>query len=558
MFPSNIGIVAHIDHGKSTLTQHILNRFGILIGIKDIDNLSVEQERGITVRSQYYCLQETPHKINLIDTPGHVDFKQQVIKFLSCLNLILLLVDAREGIKAQTSVYYNHIKNLKIPFILCITKIDKVEKGEKPHPSIKKITGQIATLNISCYTGEGLEEVIEYIKNYSPSNAPKNGRVLSIVSKNIEGLRLLVYSGESILKQNKNIYLSENSIKIRFIQLNTHKKIPIQTLQKYDIAEIVIPVKNIGKDISFVSHTPVKMPIADHGNIIRLNIFPVEEKDLKEMLEAIKIISILDNITMEPIFIPFMGGGASIFVNGPMYSSILLERLKSEFNLNCVIHNTRSKYIVDGVETYSVTEKIKQVQEMYFPVEFKGLTHVFKELLIKNRILIETIDKDNIKGLIPLSSLDENFINNLLSITSGYVEMNYDITKPEYIDIEYSVITFSIHNSQLDSFTEIVPELYAEKKISDIVNLLYVACERQPFAYSVRGYKNNRCIKSLTIKNFAKDVTAHLYGGDVTRKQKLLKKQAKGRAKIKSSTDVKLSRKSYIQGVIKSKRPGKL
>lgn len=549
----NISIVAHVDHGKTKLTERILEIFGFTA---EVDDLSVEKNRGITVRSQYFCIQNNSHGvINIVDTPGHIEFQSQVVKFLNCIDLVVFVVDCVEGMKPQSVIYLQIIRKLSIPYILVVNKIDKLSNQQPISASISELDDYVASFHISAKNNINISPLVDFIKEYQPANKRINApEILAMSLKPAEGLKLIIYTGHLQLKSKKQYYCGKTAVKLRNINRIEAKRVEIQQSLTGDIVEATISSKHLREAFATnITEQPNPQKTINDSHIVKISVFPVDEERYEDLCDALLIISILDALVIEKVFYPLFGPGIDVCIPGPMYTSILKDRLFEEFDIVAVVYTSKIKYLIDGSHRYYTDGlQIKSsVKEPFLLIKFICKSSILKDLLLKHRAQMVDIQNDYILCHMPISGLSTAFMDEVYTLTSGIVIVEYNISDISYYDMQYDILTFTVHTTKIDSLSDISPREESLERVNKIVDILHPACQRQPFPYSIRGMVNNRCVKSINIRNYAKDVTAHLYGGDVTRKQKLLRKQSKGRSKQKESTTISISRKDLIKSIKK-------
>lgn len=589
---TNLAIVAHIDHGKTTLSKKLIEAFyNKNIQIESIDDLSVEKEKGITVRSQCYLLyQDKNHIVNLIDTPGHIEFKNQVIKFINIVNVVLLLIDPVEGLKCQTEAYLKEIQNKKIDYFIVYTKIDRIKDKDVLQERINNINKEVNYHKkyylTSSYQNIGFDDIVSDIINLNTVKLEgSNNKLLNITEGGMGTLVGTCYFAKGTSTKLEGVYFANIKKPIKIIY--TYRKTPfnqikINQIYDGDIVNIVFHIKNINLlNGDKFELKPFKEDISNFSSaskIVVFSIFPVNVESLKNLSDKLLLLCHLDSISIEPIFHQTFGGGFEVYCSGAMYIEILKERLLSEFDIETFTDLPQVVY------TFTVNHKGKEIstQRPYW-LNLKridgNITEV-KEPFVKTNISVKILphlteyqtlamlkdtyraeiinsysnsfDMFEIELFLPISVMNATFFQRMMNMYSGYFSAITD-NIIEYKPINFVKVTFSVHTTFVDSFENVIEFSCAKEYVDRVVNILKESSSECLFSYAIRGYVNNRCIKSVAVKAYRKDVTQHLYGGDFTRKQKLLRKQSEGKKVQKQKGLVFVDRNSLVKVLKKTK-----
>ncbi len=584
----NFSIIAHIDHGKSTLSDRIIekctktkiqsNKQRIL------DSMDLEKEKGITIKSQSvqlkYKYKNKIYKFNLIDTPGHIDFSYEVSRSLYICEGALLLIDSTKGIQAQTLANYNIAKKLNIKIIPVINKIDLVNKN------IKRIKNQIKQLlNIkkkyiilcSAKKNIGIKKIIHsIIKNINPpkgnKNLPLQALIIDSYFDNYLGAFFLIKIYNGYLKKNEKIKLINKYKKynIEYIYVNKPEKKFLSNLKCGEVGWISCNIKkinyiNIGNTITKFNN-PAKNNLPKFKKIkpqIYASLYPYENKDFIKFKKSLEKLSLNDSsikFTQEKSLI--FGSGFRCGFLGKLHLEIIKERLEREYNLDIIITlpsvtykiiDKKNKIIyIDNPLKLPHKNKIKKIKEpistCFIITPLKYLGKIMK-LCINKRGKQKNIlfTKKNVSLIyeIPTSEIITNFNNKLKSITQGYASFKYSFKKYKTSNIVLSEIM--INKNKIDGFSTLIHKNnvinHSKKKLEIIKNNI----QKQQYEINIQGLCNNKIITKCNLKALRKNVTSKCYGGDISRKKKLLQKQKKGKKKMKKIGNIIVSQKIFFK-----------
>ncbi len=590
----NFSIIAHIDHGKSTLSDRIIEICKkIKIKKKEsriLDNLEVEKEKGITIKSQSVCLNykinNIKYKLNLIDTPGHIDFTYEVFKSLYCCEGAILLIDVSKGIQSQTINNYNIAKKLKIKIIVVINKIDLLYKD------IKKVKCQINNiLNIkeknillcSSKKGIGIKNIIINIIKYIPE--PKGDIKLPLQAIIID-CYFDNYLGIFCLIKIINGYINKNNL-IKIIGIK--EKFKIKTIHVYNPFKKEINHLNCGevgwisfnmKKINFIN--PIGKTIIKYKNKtnklsflkkikpqIYASIYPDKNKNYLILKNSLKKLNLNDSsLYFEPEKSNFLGNGFKCGFLGILHLEIIKERLKKEYNLNIFISlptviykiiTKRNNYIyIYDINTFPKKNEIKEIQE---PISICNIISPQKyigkiiELCISKRGKQKKIiyyNNNNVYILyeIPTYEIIINFNDKIKSISQGYASFEYKFKK--YKKSNINLLEIKINNYKIENFSQLIHKKNIKKYSKNLIDIIKKNLYKQQFEIKIQAIYNNKIIYTYKINSLRKNVISKCYGGDITRKKKLLEKQKKGKKKLKKIGNILISKKIFLK-IIKMK-----
>ena len=581
----NFCIIAHIDHGKSTLADRILEYTGAIDKreMKDqiLDNMELERERGITIKLNAVRLNYKDYVLNLIDTPGHVDFTYEVSRSMAACEGAILIVDAAQGIEAQTlsNIYLAMENNLEI--IPVINKID-LPSADVPKriSELNKMFGfrEDEILLTSAKTGQGIPELVDAIVERIPS--PK-------ITYNDDKLRCLIFdsyfdsylgvvslirvvSGSVTVSDNIKMFTTGDDYQVTELGYHTPKKENVKCLSTGEVGFLCASIKSIdsvrvGDTITLSSNScleglpgyKVLKPMVFCG------IYPIDSKKYPNLREALEKLKLNDaSLSFEPETSQTLGFGFRTGFLGLLHLDIIMERIEREFNVDIIatapsviyeITLTDGSVIyVDNPSEFPPKVKINTIKEpyirtnIYVPNEYIGS---IMELCQEKRgtyISTDYIDttRVNIHYEIPLSEIVYDFFDKLKSYTKGYASFDYEIIGYKISDLVKMDIM--LNGEVVDALSVIVHKDFAYKRGRVIVDNLKEIIPRQLFEVPVQAVIGSKVIARSDIKAMRKDVLAKCYGGDITRKRKLLEKQKEGKKKMKTIGRVDIPKEAFL------------
>jgi GTP-binding protein LepA len=592
-FVRNFCIIAHIDHGKSTLADRFLELTKTVSKreMKDqlLDSMDLERERGITikltpVRMNYTAPDSKAYILNLIDTPGHVDFTYEVSRSLAAVEGAVLLVDATQGVQAQT------IGNLYLALEQNLTIIPVVNKIDMPLANVAKTKEEIIHL-IGCAeediilasgkTGEGVPEILHAIINKISPPADKSAerpRALIFDSEYNEykGVVASIRVVDGELRKNDKILLMTAKTPAEILELGyyTPKFKPADILKNGEIGYVVTGLKEVrecrvGDTVTALAN-PAKSPLPGYKEVkpmVFAGIFPKEGHEYQEMRDAIDRLKLNDSaLYFEPEHSQALGFGFRCGFLGMLHLDIFQERLKREHNLDIVITVPSVAYkiiktddkeiIVHGPEDLPNQSQIKSVMEPWMTLDVitpkdyvgnvMGLISERKGRYVNTEYLSAGADQRAVIHYeIPLASLITDFYDKLKTVTSGYASMSYELK--EYEPTKIVKLDIIIADQQMEELSTLVWDDEAYKVGKKIVESLKSSLPRQQFEVKIQATIGGKIIAAERLSAFRKDVTAKLYGGDVTRKMKVLEKQKKGKKKMAAHGKVEIPTETYLK-----------
>ena len=584
----NFCIIAHIDHGKSTLADRLLEKTGT-VAKRDmqeqlLDSMDIERERGITIklnaaRMNYTAQDGKNYELNLIDTPGHVDFSYEVSRSLAACEGALLIVDATQGVEAQTlaNVYLAIEQNLEI--IPVINKIDLPSADvERVRQEIEEILGIDASMAIpvSAKTGEGIEDVLEAVVNYIPApvdNSDKPLRALVFDSVYDQYLGTVCYfkivDGSMKLGDKVRFMASNKEYEIVELGYQTPARVPVETLTCGDVGYFAGSIKEltrfVGDTVTNVEN-PAKEPLPGYKEALPMvfsGMYPVDNEDYGDLKEALEKLKLNDNsITFEPETSSALGFGFRCGFLGMLHMEIAQERLEREYNLSLVttapsvvykVHKTNGEVVeIDNPANLPAAQYRDYIEEPYVkvqiitPNEFVGTLMDLAQT--KRGIFINMTYLDKVRVdlayEIPLSEVITDFYDQLKSRTKGYASLDYEFS--EYKRSKLVKLDIMLSGDVVDALSVICHEDSAFYIGQKLTSKLKEIIPRQLFEVPVQAAVGGRVIARTTIKAMRKNVLAKCYGGDISRKRKLLEKQKKGKKRMKSVGSVEVPQEAFM------------
>ena len=581
----NFSIIAHIDHGKSTLADRFLeltNTFDNRSNVSQVlDNMELEKERGITIKLNAVSLDYKGYTLNLIDTPGHVDFSYEVSRSLAACEGAILVVDASQGIEAQT------LANLYLALENDLTIIPVINKIDLPNANVPKVKEELVKtlgfkeeeiLLCSAKTGIGVKEILDaVIERINPpvikEDAPLKALIFDSHFDSYKGVVLLVKVTEGSIKVKDKIYMMQkgSSFEVTEVGVNKITNKALEKLSSGMVGYVAAAIKDITKvavgDTITLEDNPALKPL--HGYkpmkpMVFSGIFPIEASkydDLKEALEKLK----LNDASLE--FTPensvALGFGFRTGFLGLLHMDIILERLEREFNLETIATTPSVDYKVgltsgEEIEVSSPNEmpekvKISYIKEPYIytniisPTEFIG---PIMTLCQNKRGIYDTTEyidetRVNIHYYIPLGEIIYDFYDKLKSYTKGYASFDYEIS--DYRVSKLVKMDILLNGDIVDALSVIVHEDFAYNKGREIVTKLRKTIPRQMFEVPIQASIGSKVIARENVSAMKKNVLAKCYGGDVSRKRKLLEKQKEGKKKMKMIGSVEVPKEAFLK-----------
>lgn len=584
----NFCIIAHIDHGKSTLADRILEITNAVskreAKAQLLDNMDIERERGITIKlntaSLKYHYNNEEYLLNLIDTPGHVDFSYEVSRSLAACEGAILVVDAAQGIEAQT------LANLYLALESNLAIIPVINKIDLPNADVEKVSKELIDLIgfsrdeiilTSAKTGEGVKKLVDAIVERVPSPEGKNSAKL----------KALIF--DSVFDSYKGVIASVRVVdgslkvgdKIRFMQsgavydvteltINTPKEEKIDELSSGEVGFVVGSIKNIMDvavgDTITLDENPASEPLPGYKpmkSMVFCGLYPIESTKFEDLRDALNKLKLNDaSLVFEPETSTALGFGFRCGFLGLLHLDIIKERITREFNIELittapsvvyeVILTNKQTIMVDSPNKLPEIQTISEIKEPYIktsiftPSEFIGPIMELCQNKRGNYVSMEYINatRVNIHYELPLSEIVYDFFDKLKSYTKGYASFDYEFIGNRTSNLVKMDIL--LNGEVIDALSVIVHKDFAYNRGKSVVEQLRKTIPRQMFEIPIQAALGNHIIARATVKALRKDVLAKCYGGDITRKRKLLEKQKEGKKRMKQVGSVELPQEAFM------------
>ncbi|CAL4042717.1 Elongation factor 4 [Buchnera aphidicola (Tetraneura ulmi)] len=584
----NFSIIAHIDHGKSTLADCFIKKCGALsqreMFSRVLDSMDLEKERGITIKARSVTLKYVSKKgelffLNLIDTPGHVNFSYEVSKSLSACEGALLVIDSTQGVEAQTVSNYNTAINMNLKIIPVINKIDlptsNVEQTKKEIENILEIKN-IKPIYCSAKTGVGISEILERVIIDIPSplgnkNFPLQSLIIDSWFDNYLGVISLIRIKNGIIRIGSKIKIMSTgkNYKVEKIGMFTPKTILCKKIETGEVGWISCGIKNITAfpvgDTITTEKKPANSPLLSFKKVspkIYAGLFPLDSKKYKLFKNALGKLSLNDSsLFYENENSPSLGFGFRCGFLGLLHMEIIQARLEREYKIEListipsviyeiVLSNGKVTHI-SIPNNFPPINKIKKIREpiakcnILTPPKYLGEIIQFCEKKRGVRIsIIYHYRQVSISYLVPMSEVITNFFDSIKSISSGYASLEYEFKFFKTADLVK--LDILINKIKIDSLSMIIHRNDTNQKAKMTIEKIKNFIQRQQFDIVVQAKIGNCIISRSTIKQLRKNVLSKCYGGDISRKKKLLQKQKEGKKKMKKIGNISLSKELFM------------
>lgn len=580
----NFSIIAHIDHGKSTIADRMLELTGAVTKreSKDqmLDNMDLERERGITIKLNAVKLNYKGYTLDLIDTPGHVDFTYEVSRSLAACEGAILVVDAAQGIEAQT------LANVYLALENDLTIIPVINKIDLPNADVDKVKKELREvlgfsddeiILTSAKTGFGIDKLLDAVIDRIPCpngeiNSNLRGLIFDSVFDSYRGVVIQTRIVDGKLKVGDKIrFMSTGaSHEVTELGVSTPKEEKVKELVSGDVGYVCASIKKISDvkigDTITLDDNPAKEVLPGYKEIkpmVYSGIYPVETNKYNDLRDALEKLKLNDaSLTFEPETSKALGFGFRCGFLGLLHMDIIKERIEREFNIEIILTSPSVIYTVtltngdivyvDNPTKLPDRQVISKIEEPYIktnifvPSEFIGPV---MELCQNNRgnfINMDYIDtRVNIHYELPLSEIVYDFFDKLKSTTKGYASFDYEFIGNKQSDLVK--VDIMLNGDIVDAFSIITHKDFAYKRGNAITQKLKEIIPRQLFEVPVQACCNNKVIARCDIKANRKNVLAKCYGGDISRKRKLLEKQKEGKKKMKTIGSVELPPEAFLE-----------
>ncbi len=585
----NFCIIAHIDHGKSTLADRLIQHCG---GISErefrdqlLDTMDIERERGITIKSNtvtldYKAKDGKTYRLNLIDTPGHVDFSHEVRRSLMSCEGALILVDASQGVEAQT------VANLYLAMEYDLELVPVINKIDLPAADVERVGEEIdADLGLdpfeavpcSAKKGIGIEEVLEAIVTRLPppkgdSSKPTQALVFDAEYDSYRGVVLLVRVKEGTLKAGSRIHFIHTGADyaIEELGLLKLKKDPLKELTAGSVGYVIAGIKairdiNIGDTITLADErgVPALPGYKEAKPVVFSSIYPMSSNDYEDLTAALERLAINDAaLTFAKVTSAALGFGFRCGFLGLLHLDVIQERLQREYDMSLILSAPSVRYeilLTSGEETeienpaeFPDPQDIERVKEPYItasimiPEDYLGvimdLTREYRSVETTFQYL--SVGRIEVKSILPLGEVLFDFYDRLKTVTRGYGSFDYEIL--DYREADIVKVDILVNGEQVDALSQLVHREKSRQRALHYCERLSKAIPRHQFKIPIQGAIGGKIIARTTIAAFRKDVTAKCYGGDITRKRKLLEKQKAGKQRMRSFGSVEIPQEAFV------------
>ena len=586
----NFCIIAHIDHGKSTLADRLLEKTGTVssreMEAQFLDNLDIERERGITIKAQsarlsYRAKNGELYILNLIDTPGHVDFTYEVSRSLAACEGALLVVDASQGVEAQTlaNVFMALENNLEV--VPAVNKIDL--PSADPERVLKEVDEMIGLVDTSravlcsAKSGIGIDEILEAVVKYFP--APKDAdddplRALIFDSwyDPYQGVIALcrVFEGKIAKGTKIRLFHVGKEFEVQRVGTFTPKFTDVNSISSGEVGAIVCGIRDVrdmrvGDTIMDANHLAETAlgGFKEVKPMVFCGVYPIDADDYNNLKEALEKLKLNDSaISWEPETSSALGFGYRCGFLGLLHMDVVQERLEREYNLNLI--TTAPSVIYRVKQTNGIVEmidnpsklpdqtRIETIEEPYIrltihmPAEFVG---VVMALCNERRGIQEKLDyvtKERVALIyqMPLNEMVFDFYDRLKSATKGYASMDYELT--DYRSADLVKLDILINGDPVDALSLIIHRDKAAYRGRELAKKMKELIERQMFEVAIQAAIGSKIVARETISALRKNVTAKCYGGDISRKRKLLEKQKEGKKRMKQIGSVEIPQEAFL------------
>lgn len=585
----NFTIIAHIDHGKSTLADRMLEVTGTVEARKMkeqvLDNMELERERGITIKMQPvrmdHAVGEHNYVLNLIDTPGHIDFSYEVSRALKAVEGSLLLVDATQGVQAQTMTTLAMAREAGLVIIPVVTKTDM------PYARTDEVKLEIATLlevdpdtvlAVSGKTGDGVKELLDEVVTRIPAPKPVDktedfrSLVFDFQYSNHRGVvvYIRVLDGEISKKDNLIFKVSGKTFSGLEVGIFAPDEKPVKKLSAGEIGYIVTGIKEpgvarVGDTVAVIKDTlPPYKGYQDPKPVVWASVYPESQDDFTPLMHALGRLKLSDSsLSFEEESSGALGRGFRCGLLGMLHLEIVTERLRREFDLELIVTTPSITYVIEDRQGKQKTVyspvmfpddgSVAKVFEPWVnltiitPHAYTGqimqLLYEHEGDVVHSEVFGETRTSYSVH--MPLRELMRNFFDEVKSVSSGFASISYEMGEMKEADVVR--LDLLVAEELVPAFSRIVSRRRVDIDAKEIVEKLYNILPRQMIVTKIQARSQGRILSSKTLSALKKDVTAHLYGGDITRKMKLREKQKKGKKKMQARGKVNIPHDVFMK-----------
>jgi GTP-binding protein LepA len=578
-----LSIIAHIDHGKSTLADRLLEITGAVdprdMRAQFLDSMELERERGITIKAQNVRLEHKGHVVNLIDTPGHVDFGYEVSRSLAACEGVILLVDASQGIEAQTLANCYQALEHDLTIVAALNKIDlPAAEPDRRAAEIERVLGIPAgeVLRISAKTGEGVPELLDAVIDRIPApagaaDAPLQALIFDSYYDPYRGVISAVRVFNGTLASGARLrYMQAGQVHdAEEIGVRLPAPTPVASLGPGEVGYLIAGIKDVGdakvgETVTDDARRGEALPgYRDPKPMVFCGLYPVEGDDYADLREALKKLQLNDSsFTYEPETSGALGFGFRCGFLGLLHMEIVRERLEREYGLTLVATAPNVEYlahlssgaveVVDNPSAMPAPNEIESIEEPYVrvtmlaPTEYVGTLMELSQQRRGEMQKMEYLSEERVElvYLLPLAEIVLDFFDQMKSRTRGYASLDYE---PEgYRTSNLTKVDVLLNSQPVDAFSAIVHRDKAYDYGRKMTNKLRELIPRQLFDVPIQASVGGRIVARETVKAKRKDVLAKCYGGDITRKRKLLERQKEGKRRMKQIGRVEVPQEAFV------------
>ena len=585
----NFSIIAHIDHGKSTLADRLIEMTGTLqkreMEDQILDSMDLERERGITIKGQavrcfYTAKDGEEYMLNFIDTPGHVDFNYEVSRALAACEGALLVIDASQGIEAQTLANTYLALDNDLEIIPVINKIDLPSADpDKVKKEIEDVIGIDASESILCSakTGEGVDDILEAIVHRIPApsgdeNAPLKALVFDSKFDSYKGVLLYLRLYDGMVKKGMKIRMYSTGAEYEVTEVGIFKPNPenVDVLTAGEVGFLAASIKTVGEarvgdTVTDAAH-PCETPLPGYRKatpMVFCGLYPLENTDYDNLRDALEKLQLNDaSLLFEPETSTALGFGFRCGFLGLLHMDVIKERLEREYKLDLIttapnvvyqIHKTNGDIVlVDNPSSFPDPTTIASVEEPYVtatiivPKDYVGAVMELSQEKRGEYQNMTYLDEDRvmIHYALPLSEIIYDYFDRLKSCSRGYASLDYELAG--YRPSDLVKVDILLNGDPVDALSAIVHRENAQAQGRKLVERLRSLIPRQQFQIPVQAAIGNKIIAREDVAALRKDVLAKCYGGDISRKRKLLEKQKAGKKRLKQVGTVELPQEAFM------------
>jgi GTP-binding protein LepA len=583
----NFSIISHVDHGKSTLSDRILEITGAvdarLMRDQYLDSMDLERERGITIKAQNVRVFWKDHMLHLIDTPGHVDFTYEVSRSLAACEGAVLLVDASQGIQAQTLATSYQALEHDIQVVAALNKIDlPAADPERYAEEIEKVLGIEASsiLRISAKTGAGVGELLDaVVERVPPPSGDRESALRALIFDSsydqYRGVVSSVRVMDGVLRSKTRLLFMQarSTSEIEEIGIRTPEPLPVEELGPGEVGYLIAGIKDVGRARSGETVTdaarPASAPLEGYRDplpMVFCGLYPIDGDELPELRDALDKLRLNDaSFTFEPESSQALGFGFRCGFLGLLHMEIIRERLEREFGLSLIATSPSVAYVAhltdgttlkfDNPSQMPDVTHIDHIDEpmlrvtLILPAEYIGAVMDLCQMRRGDLERMEYLSPERLELVyrMPLAEVVIGFFDQLKSRTKGYASLDYE--PAGMITSNLAKVDVLVNHIPVDAFSTIVHRSSAEEYGRRMTAKLRELIPRQMFDVPIQAAVGGRIVARETVKAKRKDVLAKCYGGDITRKRKLLERQKEGKKKMKSIGRVEVPQEAFISAL---------